>query len=92
MCSRAGRAQHRGFNDVAEQIYPALVGNLQGTGWAIKSLEFSGHSLGGALAVLIAMYGNFDIIWDHFSRVSQLHPTPHAPCDMLYLVLMLIVC
>ena len=56
MCSRAGRAQHRGFNDVAEQIYPALVGNLQGTGWAIKSLEFSGHSLGGALAVLLAMH------------------------------------
>ena len=23
-------------------------------------------------------YGNFDIILDHFSRISQLSPTPHA--------------
>ena len=37
-------------------------------------------------------YSNFDIILDRFSRVSQLHPTPHAPCDILYLVPMLVVC
>ena len=37
-------------------------------------------------------YGNFDIILDQISRVSQLHPTPHAPCSMLYLVPMLVVC
>ena len=36
------------------------------------------------------VYGNFDIILVHFWRVSQLHP--HAPCDMLYLVPMLVVC
>ena len=36
-------------------------------------------------------YGNFDIIFDHFPRVSQLRPTPHALCAVLYLVLMLIV-
>ena len=29
------------------------------------------------------MYGNFDIIFDHFSRISQLHPAPHAACAML---------
>ena len=40
----------------------------------------------------VRVYGNFDIILDRFPRVSQLHPTPHAPCDMLYLVPMLIVC
>ena len=29
------------------------------------------------------LYGNFDIL-DHFSRLFQLHATPHAPCNMLY--------
>ena len=24
------------------------------------------------------VYGNFDIFWDHFPRVSQLHPHPHT--------------
>ena len=28
----------------------------------------------------------------HFSRITQLFTTPHAPCDMLYLVPMLIGC
>ena len=32
----------------------------------------------------IPMYGNFDIRFDHFSRISLLHPTPHTPCDMLH--------
>ena len=31
-------------------------------------------------------YGSFDIILDHFSRISQPHTIPRAPCDMLYLV------
>ena len=35
-------------------------------------------------------YGNFDIIFDQFSRVSQRHPTPHAPRHMPCLVPMLI--
>ena len=26
---------------------------------------------------------NFEIILDHFSRIYQLHPTPHSPCDIL---------
>ena len=30
--------------------------------------------------------------WDHFSRSSQLYTTPHTPCDILYLVPMLIGC
>ena len=29
---------------------------------------------------------------DHFSRTSQPHPTPHAPCAILYVVPMLIGC
>ena len=33
-----------------------------------------------------AVYGNFDIIWVHFSRLSQLRPTRHAPWTMLYFV------
>jgi len=32
------------------------------------------------------MHGNFDIILDHFRRISQLHPTPHALCAVFYLV------
>ena len=31
-------------------------------------------------------YGNFDITLDHFSRISQPHPTPHAPCATPLLV------
>ena len=37
-------------------------------------------------------YGNFDIIFDHYSRIPQLHPTQHIPCALLYLVTMLIGC
>ena len=39
-----------------------------------------------------AVYGNFDIISDQISRISQLHPTPHAPCTMLYVVPVLVGC
>ncbi len=35
------------------------------------------------------MFGTFDISFDRFSRISQLHPTPHAPCDMLHSVALL---
>jgi len=38
------------------------------------------------------MYGNFDIIWDQFSRTYQFHPTPHVPCTPLYFVPMLAGC
>ena len=31
-------------------------------------------------------YGNFDIILDHFSRIFQLQPTPHALWAVFYLV------
>ena len=31
------------------------------------------------------MYGNFDIILDHFSRMSQRSAIPRAPCNVLYL-------
>ena len=41
---------------------------------------------------LSVWYGNFDIILDHFSRISQLHLTPHMPCAAPYLVPMLIAC
>ena len=30
--------------------------------------------------------GNCSFTLDLFSRGSQLHPTPHAPCAMLYVV------
>ena len=46
----------------------------------------------GVIATVSNGYGNFDIILARFSRVSQLHPTPHAPCTMLYLAPMLVVC
>ena len=32
----------------------------------------------------LEMYGSLDMISDHFSRVFQLHTTPHLPPDMLY--------
>ena len=35
----------------------------------------------------MAVYGNFDIIFDHFGRVSQFHPTPHALWAVFYLLL-----
>ena len=28
------------------------------------------------------MYGNFDIVLDHFSRSFMLYTTQHTPCDM----------
>lgn len=30
------------------------------------------------------VYGNFDIMLDHFQRNFKRHATPHAPCDVLY--------
>ena len=38
----------------------------------------------------ISVYGNFDIIFDQFSHISQLRPTLHALCAVFYLVPMLI--
>ena len=35
---------------------------------------------------------NFDIIWDHFPRISQLHPTPHTLCTVFYSVFRLTSC
>ena len=37
-------------------------------------------------------YGDFDIILDHFSRISQLRLTPHVSCATLYLVPVLTGC
>ena len=39
----------------------------------------------------VDMYGNFDIILDHFPRSFKLE-TLHAPCVVIYLVCVLIVC
>ena len=36
--------------------------------------------------------GNFDIIFDHLSRIPRLFTIPHAPCALIYLVTMLIGC
>lgn len=35
-----------------------------------------------ALILKISVYGNFDIIFDHVSRIAQLCTTLHAPCDV----------
>ena len=40
----------------------------------------------------VVVYGNFDIIWDHFPRILQLHPTPHALWAVFYLVPRLTSC
>ena len=36
--------------------------------------------------------GNFDIILDHLSQISELRTTPHASCAVLCLVAMLAGC
>ena len=36
------------------------------------------------LPVYKDMYGNFDIILDHFPQIREPYATPHVPCDMLY--------
>ena len=41
---------------------------------------------------MLVGYGNFDIVWDHFSRISQRYTIARAPRDMLYFVPMLIGC
>ena len=33
------------------------------------------------------VYGNFDIVWDHFFCVLQRDAPPHAPCAVTYVVL-----
>ena len=33
----------------------------------------------GWLSKILRRYNDFDIILDHFPRVFQLHPIPHAP-------------
>ena len=38
------------------------------------------------------VYGNFDMIWDHFSRSFKLYNPLHAPCAVIYLLPMLIGC
>ena len=43
-------------------------------------------------AYLGVVYGNFDIILDHFSRISQLQPNPHALWAVFYLVPRLTSC
>ena len=38
------------------------------------------------------VYGNFDMILDHFPRRFQLCNALHAPCAVVYVVPMLTVC
>ena len=47
---------------------------------------------GGSKNFSWSAYGNFDIILDHLSPISQLLPTLHAAWAMLYFVPMLIGC
>ena len=77
--------------------------NKDGT---VGVMEFMQHKQEEAAAAADVRYGNFniigsslthpsrhfDIILGHVLRVSLLHPTPRAPCAMLYLVPVLIVC
>jgi len=49
-----------------------------GLGSAQRTIECAQQSC------LADMYGNFDIILDHFSRCSQLYIIPCAPCGVLY--------
>ena len=39
---------------------------------------------------LVLGAGTFDIIFDQFSRISRLRPTPHALCAVVFLLSMLI--
>ena len=50
------------------------------------------RGLAGFGGVIGLMYNDFDIILDRFSRVFQLHPTPHAMWAVFYLVPRLTSC
>ena len=51
------------------------------------------HVASGTVAGMMSLgYGNFDIVLDHFSRISPLCTIPHAPCAVLYFVPMLAGC
>jgi len=50
-----------------------------------EEIERLGHLLEGGTATSM-------IFWDHFSRVTSSIPRPHAPCDVLYLVPMIMGC
>lgn len=55
---RGGRV-HAGFHRALEEIWPALENHIRALAAGGRTLWFTGHSLGGALAVLAAdRYGN----------------------------------
>ena len=87
------------------EVYNPTSADLDLTGWVVKVLLF--QPSGGTTvspyqqADLVGtipsgnvhtVYGNFDIISNRFSRISQLHSTPHALCAVVYLVPVLIGC
>ena len=50
---------------------------------ATLTMGFDSYKLDGCGAQRDIEYGNFDFVLVHFSRISQLHPNPHAPCAAL---------
>ena len=62
------------------------------SGWNASVAALCPAHCGVCNSTLNDMYGNFDIRFGHFSCISQPRLTPHAPCDTIYLVHMLIGC
>ena len=56
-----------------------------GTDCCIEAMV-AGNSFKPGGRALLPTYNDFDIILDNFSRVSRLHPTPHAVWAVFYLV------
>ena len=82
------------MEDASDRVSPAGDPVLAANEWtAFLQPGFTSPALGDGYDKKVTqatMYGNFDIILDQFSRISQLRPTQHALCAVLYLVTMLI--
>lgn len=47
-----GGRVHKGFSESLDEVWPAVLAALYDIGWEERALWFTGHSLGGALALL----------------------------------------
>jgi hypothetical protein len=73
----------------ARLVHICLIRLSSGSSGGESSLIGSGGSVFG-IGTDIGGCGNFDIILVHLTRVFQPSATPLAPCDVLYLVSILI--
>ena len=68
-----------------------VQGNADKQPWGDKHYDCE-NVQGVATGTTSPVSGNFDIIWDHFARISQLYATPHENRKMLHEVPMRMGC